>query len=307
MDVERRLGETDWPIRWHQLGVHEHDRGPLQALVDTVLDRPDDLAIVQHLADTVLLPHIGDYLTVFDEGRPVFGEQYADHELMRGALPTVALLATADDVHAAHLARGIPDDLSWKALADFGHQVAKCRWVEGRTGNHNQDWLRNAWSDGFLWLGRFEFELTRGAVAPGGDEMTVIGVHIPDSGPMPPDAVAEAFTLAAELMPKYYPEVGPVEWFTCHSWLLDPHLQQVVPHSNIASFQALWEVWDVKVADRDAYYFAFNVEPETGRELPYGLDGLPTGSRLHRAMVEHWRAGGHFQAGGGRIPVGRYR
>ncbi|WP_203568302.1 acyltransferase domain-containing protein [Aestuariimicrobium ganziense] len=309
MDVTQRLNEIDWPTRWQQLGVHEVDREPLQRLVDGVLTRPDELAVVQDLADRVLLPYIGQYLTVFDDDRPGFEDSLADHDLMRGGLPTLALLATADEVHAAHLRRGIPEDLSWQALADFGHQIAKGRAVEGVTSNHNQNWLRNAWSDGFLWLGRLEFEFSHHKVdmSEDAEAVDVIGVHIPDTGPLGPEAVEEAFRMAADLMPRYYPEMAHVEWFTCHSWLLDPQLQELVPGTNIAKFQALWDLGRVQVSDRDGYYFAFNIEPPKGQELPYMLDELPYGSRLHRSIVDLWRSGGHIQAGSGRIPVSRYR
>lgn len=304
MDVRQRLQSLDLDHRLIQLGVHDEDREAIAGIVAAVMSDERDLDAVQLLANEVLLPNIGNWFDYNDT--PGFPEETADHPAGRGALPIVALIATADDVHAAHLRRGIPEDLSWQSLADFGHQVAKHRWVEGTHGLHNQGWLRNAWADGFLWLDRLEFELSR-TTFPGEDAPTVVlGTHIPDGGPLDPERVANSFRLAAELFPRYYPEVGPIEWFTCQSWLLDPNLQQIVPGSNMATFQALWEPYGSNPGDRDGYYFGFNIEPEKGRELPYGLDELPYDSRLHRGMVDFWRGGGHFVAAHGRIPVSQY-
>ncbi len=308
MDVLQRLAETDWTVRLTQLGVHQPDRAPLLDLVEQVRHRPDDVARVQHLADTVLLPYIGDYLGVFAEDRPSFGPDDADHPLMRGALPLVALLVTADDVHEAHRRRGIPADTSWRSLSDLGQQVAKTREVEGRTGSHNQNWLRNVWADGYLWLGRLQLEVQRSQLGNDDAEpVPVINVHIPDDGPLPPEAVDDAFRRAAREMPRYYPELRDAEHLMCQSWLLDPQLQQLAPGSNVAAFQERWRLWKTEPRDRDGYYFVFDIEPEKGRDLPYGIDALPVRSGLQQALVDLWRRGGHVQMGYGAVPLAPYR
>lgn len=303
MDVASRLSEIDLDERLTLLGVHDEDRDRIAAMVRHVQADADDRAIVQQLADEVLLPQIGNYLDYSDG--PGFPDATKEHPLGDGALPIVAFIAIADEVHAAHLARGIDEAMSWRALSDFGHQVAKHRWVYGSVGLHNQNWLRNIFCDGFLWLDRLEFELSRWTIE-GRDEV-IVNVHIPDSGPLKPEVVASDLTRAGELFEKYYPEVGPLRLYGCHSWLLDPVLPTLVPGSNMAAFQGLWDLGETTPGDRDAYYFGFNIEPDKTRELPYGLDELPTDSRLHKAMVEHWRSGGHFVDVRGTTPIEKYR
>ncbi|WP_051139635.1 acyltransferase domain-containing protein [Aestuariimicrobium kwangyangense] len=302
MDVASRLAQIDLDERLTQLGVHDKDRAGIAAMVRHVQADADDRATVQSLVDEVLLPQIGHWFD-YDQG-PGFPDSTKQHPLGAGALPAVALIAVSDDVHTAHLARGIDPALSWRSLSDFGHQVAKHRWVYGQVGLHNQNWLRNIFCDGFLWLDRLEFELSRWTVD--GKPEAIVNVHIPDAGPLNPAVVASDFARAGALFEKYYPEVGPLRLYGCHSWLLDPVLPTLVPGSNIAAFQSLWDLGETSPGDRDAYYFAFNIEPESGRELPYGLDELPTESRLHRAMVDHWRSGGHFTDVRGTTPIARY-
>lgn len=306
MDVRERLFDLDLPLRLEQLGVHDVDRGPITAMVESVLANEAELAVVQTMADTVLLPQIGNYLHYSDG--PGFDPAYDDHPLGRGVLPLVALLATSDEVHAAHTARGIPDELSWHSLADFGHQVAKGRWVDGATGLHNQGWLRNIWADGFLWLERLEFELSEIELPSTDDpevkqKVVVINTHIPDAGPLSPDVVARDFANAVGLFEQYYPEVGQLDWYWCHSWLLDPQIFDLAAGSNTQRFGQLWERLGSSVSDRDGYYFGFNIEPPKGIELPYDLDALPYDTRLHRGVIDLWRAGGHVHAEWGRIPT----
>lgn len=306
MDVRERLSGLDLPRRLEQLGVHDEDRAPITAMVSAVRGDEAELDVVQRMADTVLLPQIGNYLHWSDH--PGFEDEYREHRLGKGVLPLVALLATADEVHAAHTARGIPEELSWRSLSDFGHQVAKGRWVDGATGLHNQGWLRNIWADGFLWLERLEFELSEVDMPTDADpsvteKTVVINTHIPDAGPLDPQVVARDFANAADLFERYYPEAGRPDWYWCHSWLLDPQIFSLVPGSNMERFGQQWELLGGEISDRDGYYFGFNIEPPKGQELPYDLDALPTGSRLHRGVVELWRSVGHVRDGWGRIPT----
>ncbi|MGJ6980937.1 acyltransferase domain-containing protein [Aestuariimicrobium soli] len=303
MDVAARLAELDLDARLTLLGIHDADRAGVSAMVRHVQADADDRAVVQSLVDDVLLPQIGNYLDYSDH--PGFPDETKAHPLGAGVLPIVAFIAVADEVHAAHQVRGIDDELSWRSLSDLGHQVAKHRWVYGEVGLHNQGWLRNIFCDGFLWLERLEFELSRWTI-DGRDEV-IVNVHIPDAGPLAPEVVARDFARAGELFERFYPEVGALRLYGCHSWLLDPVLPTLVPGSNMAAFQQLWEPGETSPGDRDAYYFGFNIEPEAGRDLPYGLDDLPTASRLHRAMVEHWRSGGHFVDVRGTMPIERWR
>ena len=99
-----------------------------------------------------------------------------------------------------------------------------------------------------------------GSGATGSAREVVLGVHIPGDGPMPPTAVDESFARAGPFFARHYPEVGPLRWLTCHSWLLDPLLTDLVPGSNLASFTRRWQTWSCEDADRDVLYFAFGVE-----------------------------------------------
>ena len=256
---------------------------------------------IEELADR-LRAGIGDWFGVWD--RKVFaGGEGLDSRLGANVLPLFALLETAPDVHAAHLRRGIDESLSWHTLADLAQQLRVCRRAHGVPSFATGPWCANAWSDGFAWLGRLQFELTR---SPDGE--TVYGVHIPDTGPLRPEDVDAAFARAARFFPAHYPELDSVpRYFECDSWLLDPQVAQLVPGSNMAHFQQRWDIVDSAESDRSGLFFGFGVEPPRPGVTaePAFLDTLSTGSRLHRGMVGLWRSGGHVQSCRGRIPLER--
>lgn len=67
-----------------------------------------------------------------------------------------------------------------------------------------------------------------------GDPM--LSIHIPADGPMTPENCLASMRDAAS----FFDTVYPVNWkgFWCHSWLLDPFLQEILPAtSNIVQFQ----------------------------------------------------------------------
>ena len=79
-----------------------------------------------------------------------------------------------------------------------------------------------------------EWELV---VAP---KMTVLGIHIPASGPLDSGACRESVSRVKEFFETHYPEV---EWsgLLCHSWLLDDFLwSESGPEGNIQKFANLF-------------------------------------------------------------------
>src|SRR6202035_466662 len=69
-----------------------------------------------------------------------------------------------------------------------------------------------------------------------------IGLHIPEAGPMTPEAVASSLGQARAFFPRHFPDERYTA-FTCGSWLLDPQLLEYLPAgSNIARFQRMFEL-----------------------------------------------------------------
>lgn len=279
------------PDRLPLLGLRPEDEPTVRAWFAHLASSDADLTRIADLAAGVRAV-IGHWDA---PSPPVFGDHDREHALGSGVLPLAALAITAPDL-AAHLAgRGIPGDVIAATIGDIGNQVAKHRRVHGATGLHNQGWLLGIWRGGLLALGRLQFEWLEGPV---------LSVHIPATGPLPPDAVDAAFARASAEMPGWYPEAGTPLSLHCDSWLLDPQLPVLLPGSRLAAFQQRWRVSRTHRNDVGAAYFAFDAAVPEDQEPTQWVDDLPVRTRLHRVLVDHWRSGGHLSNGEGTVPLG---
>lgn len=290
-----RLRSLDLPDLLARLGVTPDDAHVIAGWAGPVLASPEDCARIEELAHMLVSVPCAE---------ASFTDEDAVHPLGRGVLPVFALLATVDDVRAAHAARGVPDDISWATLADLGAKITKDRHVNGTTGLHNQFWLHWVWGARLFRLGRLQFELITSTLGRSASQEPepVLSVHIPAGGPLTPALVDESFARAAPFFAEHFPD-EPVRWFVCNSWLLDPVLPRLLPGSNVAAFAERWDTWAQVDGDGDVLYFAFDVTAPA-EWTPAGIvDTLPEGSSLHRALAAHWRDGGHFQRCWGRVPI----
>lgn len=223
----------------------------------------------------------------------------------QGALAALALIDTAQDVHADHCSRGIPPEVSWATLADLGRQLVKGRRLRGHPCLTEAWWDVEIWRGGLLHLGRLQYEPTH-QVIPGEEErgpQPVLSVHIPATGPLTPDEVDASFAEALRTYAVHVPEHGPLRWLVCRSWLLDPWLAVTLPGSNLAHFQQRWALSSSRPGLRDVLFFAFDVEHDSQRPLAEQLDGIPADSTLRRSLAAHLRAGGEIGSWSGAIRV----
>ncbi len=231
-------------------------------------------------------------------------------------------LATVPHTRAWHAARGIPDDLSWASLADLSRHMAIHRLAFGAAGVDAAWWLSHCLRGEAFDLGRLQFTYfglgesdgspgwypwdeaeARGVGFRRGD--ACVGVHIPESGPMTPDACEESLRRAAAFFPRYFPAAGQSRRLaTCWSWLLDDELGNWLPEdSNIMRFQRRFELAPGGVPTDDALKFVFRVRiPLEGVSAPF-LDSLPARTTLQRAIVAHLRAGGRWRSCAGWLDL----
>lgn len=211
-----------------------------------------------------------------------------------------AYLAVLPDIRRWHRQRGVPDDISWATLADLGRHTARCRRRRGRTGLDCMDsvrWLRLHFSGALYALGRLQFNMYRlpngiGGFAPGD---AALGTHIPEAGPLTPEACEESLAWARTFFARHFPE-HTYRVATCSSWLLDDQLAEyLAPTSNIMRFQRRFELRPGGVErDEDIFWFVFHRPPSA-------IDELQPRTTLERAIVAHVRAGRHWRVGTGSL------
>lgn len=210
-------------------------------------------------------------------------------------------LAALPDVRRYHAELGIPDDASWEILADLGLQVAVTRRVLGVGGLRTHNWLTLHFRGMIYSLGRLQFERRRlGTEIPEGlpaePGAHVLGLHIPETGSMTAAACEDSLARAREFFPRYFPDEH-YRLGTCGSWLMDEQLADHLPDdSNIVAFQRRFRLLpDARPGDAAVTEFVFRRVGD-GPDFPRSiLDELPQRTTLERAIVEHLRAGRHWQ------------
>jgi hypothetical protein len=212
-------------------------------------------------------------------------------------------LAAVPDVRAWHRRRGIPDDVSWATLADFGRHLAVVRRLHGEPGADPPTWLRNHFRGALYQLGRLQFcrarvwyeQATLDRLGVGfrhGDP--ALELHIPEAGPLAPDACDQALRSARGFFPRHFPQER-YQLVICTSWLLDDQLgAYLAPASNIMRFQRRFRVLPGGGVDGDEDIVRF-----VFRQVAPALAELPRRTSLERAVVDHLRAGRHWRVGTG--------
>jgi hypothetical protein len=250
-------------------------------------------------------------------GWPDWTARHASRSLAERCFMAHVYLATLPHTRRWHAEHDIPPAVSEASFADLGRHMAIHRRAFGATGIDNAWWLTLSLRAEVYDLGRLQFTnfvlgggdqhvwwypdsevAARGAGFQFGD--SCIGVHIPEPGPLSPQACDDAFTQAADFFPRYFPmPAGQNRRIaTCWSWLLDDQLADILPAgSNIVAFQRRFELvpgWTD--GDHSVAEFVWRRRLPADGPTEEWLDSVPSESRLQKALIAHWREGGHYRS-----------
>ena len=122
----------------------------------------------------------------------------------------------------------------------------------------------------------------------------VIGLHIPRKTDLSPLSVERALKEGWVLAQKAYPECN-FKAFHCHSWLLDPTLEEMLGDgSNIAAFAKRFVCYPVSSSGQEVFGFVLSEKFES-------IEQLPENTRLLRELKKKYLNGGHITAFAGAI------
>ncbi|MGW3292283.1 acyltransferase domain-containing protein [Streptomyces sp. NPDC001002] len=298
LPVAEELAETLF-----DLAVPHEDINELVQIGRRVTEDPELLRFLEASVDE-LVRGMGEIGTAVD--LPELDWPSGD---LQRSFPVFVFVAALPYTRAYHRARGVPDEVSRRTLADLGRNMVVHRRRYGKLGVQAPWWLTHHFRGELYQLGRLQFERARlgertaRSVTAAGLDATAgtacLNLHIPDFfGPLSPAACDRSLTLAREFFARHYPE----EKFRaglCHSWLLDPQLRDYLPeYSNIVRFQERFRLAraDAEPSDSEPVQFVFG-DPELA------VENLPRRTAVERAVGDHLRAGGHWYIGHGWFPL----
>ena len=212
-------------------------------------------------------------------------------------------------VRRYHTDHGLPEDVSWDSLACLGSAMTAARRLSGRPGLDGVWSLPLAFRGALYPLGRLTFE--RIAPAPDGADFPplppgtcAIGTHIPDTGPLDPQACDASFAQARDFLAHHFADRPAA--FICHSWLLDPQLAEYLPaESNLVRFQRRFTLKPNQFErnHNEILQYVFGQQNQ-GPDVPEDvLTELPQDTTLQRAYVTHLRSGRHWYGRTGWAPL----
>ncbi|MDH6216279.1 acyltransferase domain-containing protein [Streptomyces pseudovenezuelae] len=285
------------------LAVPHEDINELVQIGRRVTDDPELLRFLEASVDE-LVRGMGEVGTAVD--LPELDWPSGD---LQRCFPVYVFVAALPYTRAYHRARGVPDEVSRRTLADLGRNMVVHRRRYGKLGVQAPWWLTHHFRGELYQLGRLQFERARfgertaRAVTAAGLDATAgtacLNLHIPDFfGPLSPAACDRSLALAREFFARHYPEEKYLAGL-CHSWLLDPQLRDYLPeYSNIVRFQERFRLAraDAEPSDAEPVQFVFG-DPELA------VENLPRRTAVERAVGDHLRAGGHWYIGHGWFPL----
>lgn len=304
--LRNRLSGAALQRAFADLAVQEPDRPDFTIAAERICRDPESLARVAGVVARLRegMGHIGP------PGQAVlpamFDPQDPDEPVESRFFYPVAFAAVLPDTLAFHRTRAIPLGASRAILADLGRHLRVFERTFGRTGLHERDWLSLHFRGLIYDFGRLQADLElldfsaadlRTAGVPVVTGSVVTGIHIPDSGPLRPTEVDASLARIRPFFARHFPELPSLTVARCTSWLLDEQLLDLVPDSNIARFCSRWRpIGEARDGDWSVRNFVFR-RPDAD---PADLTGS---TRLERALLQHWRSGGHLRVRSGWLKL----
>ena len=231
-----------------------------------------------------------------DEGSTV---ENFDPEEENGKKSLLSCLYFCEALKKKYEEKGIPMEVLYDTLHDLVVWTETWSDVKGELAMLEQGWLERHLSMKLFKLGRLQF-------SPGKAEMDIpalgitkgdpmMEIHIPAVGPLDQEECLKSIERAKEFFAKYDPDYQ-YRYFTCHSWLLDTSLKQLLGEtSNIIRFQNMFAVLCEEKSDAILrYVFRWDCT----REM---LPQMPCSSGFAKKVKELTLAGQEFHVSYGVI------
>ncbi len=197
-----------------------------------------------------------------------------------------------------YLERNMDISIYHNSMLDLKYKLAECKAVKGVVGSFVAWWFGRFFNLERVALGRLQFEvdLFGRHYEKDGHILTpdskAINIHIPRTMThLTPEECDKAFAMAKEYFKN---EVGEDCPFICHSWMLYPGNEAILPeNTNVRRFMSRFDIFDH--ADDPTLEDLWRIFDTDERDF----NRLPTDTTMRRAYVSHLKNGGMLGWGHG--------
>lgn len=195
---------------------------------------------------------------------------------------------------------GIPRCVFLDTVADIVSWCESWSEIKGKLYLGELPWLSLIFTMQLFKLGRLQFRATRAKEdVPESDIKSgdgIIEIHIPRRGPLDYFECLSSLEMAKSFYSEHYPDFR-YNYFTCHSWLLDQTLTDMLGgSSNVLRFQTLFNIVRNDISDAIlTYVFRWKI---TRDEI---FDHLPCRTSFAAKVRDAVLSGRTFYAGLGII------
>ena len=188
--------------------------------------------------------------------------------------------------------RGVDYEIIKKSVAPVCGCIKRNADMAGEMGTSAFFFWIYKYAKGELFrINEFEYETSKH------NGLDFVNIHIPAKTKLDVYSNLKSFKGAMDFFAKYYPEFN-MAGLMCESWLLSPHIEEVMGGStNISRFGDMFDLYDIGDTKGDAVFrFVY------GFAAPYPpIEDVPEDTTLQRKLKAYMLSGKRVYAMGGTI------
>lgn len=220
-----------------------------------------------------------------------------DYKCKDGKRNLLSCLFMCEELEQKYIEKGINSQILLDTLEDIVTWTKIWSELKGELCLYEIDWLRRHLSMNLFKIGRLQYGFGKAEMDHSGSATLkndkVIEIHIPANGTLNEDLCNESICNAVEFFEKYFPKFKFND-FTCHSWLLDSSLKEILDeNSNIVKFQNRFKILKEDVSyGLLKYLFKWNT-------TPLNLQNFNPNTSFSNSVYNKVTSGGKFYTGYG--------
>lgn len=204
----------------------------------------------------------------------------------------LSFLFMCDELERKYEEKGIDTEILLDTLNDIVIWTKTWSEIKGELYLGELHWLCRHLGMKLFKIGRLQFIFGKAEVNHADADVAigdnVLEIHVPATGPLDLELCEQSINEAKTFFAKYFPDFD-FESFTCHSWLLDTSLKEILNEdSNIIKFQNMFKI----LKEDESFSILKYLFGKTA--TPYNLSNFQPTNNFTEKVFEKVKNGGSF-------------